>query len=386
MASLNLLSNKHTLTGVAAAALALALPMHAAMAQTVVKLGFSSPLSGAQSPNGQDNLDGLKLAVAELNAKPISVKGQAIKFEVMAEDDAADPRQGVAVAQKLVDSKVQFVIGPYNSGVTLPASKVYNDAGALVLTVASNPSVTAQGYNGVFRVGASDNQLGSKMAAYAAKELKVKRVVIVDDRSAYGQGVAEEFAREAKAQKIEIVAREFTNDKANDFSAILTSARAAKPDAVFLGGYTPQAGPMLRQMQSLGLKAKLLGGDGVCSSETAKLAGSNAAAENNVWCTQGGAMLDRASKGQAFITKYKTTYKRDPLTYAVAFYDAAFVLANAMNKAQSLEPAKVGAAMAAGSHAGVAGTYAFDAKHDLKSSPVTVFTFKDGQPSPVTTY
>jgi ABC-type branched-subunit amino acid transport system substrate-binding protein len=235
-------------------------------------------------------------------------------------------------------------------------------------------------------VGASDNQLGSKMAAYAAKELKVKRVVIVDDRSAYGQGVAEEFAREAKAQKIEIVAREFTNDKANDFSAILTSARAAKPDAVFLGGYTPQAGPMLRQMQSLGLKAKLLGGDGVCSSETAKLAGSNAAAENNVWCTQGGAMLDRASKGQAFITKYKTTYKRDPLTYAVAFYDAAFVLANAMSKAQSLEPAKVGAAMAAGSHAGVAGTYAFDAKHDLKSSPVTVFTFKDGQPSPVTTY
>ncbi|WKB55053.1 branched-chain amino acid ABC transporter substrate-binding protein [Eleftheria terrae] len=353
-----------------------------AFAQTTVQIGFSSPLSGAQTAAGQDNLGGVKLAIQELNAKPITVNGKQVRFEVLAEDDQADPRQGVSVAQKLVDGGVRFVIGPYNSGVTLPASRVYNEAGAVVATVASNPKVTEQGFERLFRVGASDSQLGAKMALYAAKEMKLKRVAIIDDRSAYGVGVADEFAREAKAQGLTITSREYTSDKAADFTSTLTTIKASKPDAIFFGGYSPQAGPMVRQMKSLGLTAKLLGGDGICSSETAKLAGNDMVGDN-VWCTQGGAMLNRVNAGQAFVNKYRAAHKRDPLTYAVSFYDATLLIADAMQRANSTDPAKVAAAMAAGNYSGVAGSYAFDAKRDLKSSPVTVFTFKGGQPTPV---
>lgn len=370
-----------TVAGLALAAMASA----PALAQTTVKIGLSSPLSGAQTAHGQDNLAGAKLAVQELNAKPIQVGGKPVRFELVAEDDQADPRQGVQVAQKLVDSGVRFVVGPYNSGVTMPASRVYNDAGAIVATVASNPKITEQGFARLFRVGPSDTQLGANIATYAAKELKLKRVAIIDDRTAYGVGVADEFAREAKAQGLTIVGREYTSDKAMDFTAALTTLKAQNPEAIFFGGYAPQAGPMVRQMKSLGLNAKLLGGDTICSTETAKLAG-NELVENNVWCTQGGALLDKATEGKAFIEKYRAANKRDPLTYAVSFYDAVHMMAQAMQKANSTDPAKVAQAISSGSYKGVAGTYAFDAKGNLKASPVTVFTFRKGEPAPIASF
>ncbi|AKJ29501.1 branched-chain amino acid ABC transporter substrate-binding protein [Caldimonas brevitalea] len=374
---------KRPLLVAAAAALTLGALAAPAVAQTAtVPIGFSGPLSGAQTAAGQDNLGGLQLAVQELNAKPISVNGKPVRFEIVAEDDQADPRQGVSVAQKLVDRGVHFVVGPYNSGVTLPASRVYHEAGVVVATVASNPKVTEQGHQRLFRVGASDSQLGAKMAVYAAKELKLKKVAIIDDRTAYGVGVADEFAREAKANGLTVTGREYTSDKAADFTATLTTLKAGKPDAIFFGGYSPQAGPMARQMKSLGVTAKLLGGDGICSSETAKLAGGDLVGDN-VWCTQGGAMLNRVNNGQAFVDKYKAAHKRDPLTYAVSFYDAMHLIADAMQRANSTAPDKVAAALASGNYSGVAGSYAFDAKRDLKSSPVTVFTFKGGQPVPV---
>ena len=354
----------------------------AALAQTVVKLGFSSPLTGAQAASGQDNRDGALLAVNELNARGVTVGGQKVQFELVQQDDAADPRQGVSAAQALADAKINYVLGPYNSGVTMPASKVYNDAGIVVATVASNPRVTEQGYGRLFRVGASDNQLGTKMAVYAAKQLGVKTVAIIDDRSAYGQGVAEEFANEAARQGIKVVSRQYVSDKSLDFSAILTAIRAAKPDAVFFGGYSAQGGPMLRQMKANGIQAKLLGGDGICSSETDRLSGG--AAADVVYCTQGGTMLERADAGRSFAKKYRDAFGRDPLTYAVAFYDAVMLLADAMQKAGSTDPAKVADVLAKGSYQGVAGEYAFDDKHNLRSSAVTVFGFKGGQPVPLT--
>ena len=353
----------------------------AALAQEVVRIGLSSPLSGPQASYGQDNLDGTRLAIEELNAKPLQVNGKTVKFELVTEDDMADPRQGVQVAQKLVDSGVKFIVGPYNSGVTMPASRVYHDGGVVVATVASNPKITTQGHGRLFRVGASDSQLGTMMARYAAQHMSAKRVAIIDDRTAYGQGVADEFAREAKAHGVTVVAQEYTSDKATDFTAVLTAIKAKSPDAVFFGGYSAQAGPMLRQMRSLGIKAPLLGGDGICSVETAKLSGGMA---DGVYCTQGGALLSKDARGQTFVDKYKTAYKRDPLTYAVAFYDATHMIANAIQKAGAADPAKVASVLESGSYQGVAATYAFDEKHDLKSSPVTVFRFDKGQPVPVT--
>ncbi len=362
------------------AAAALAAPL--AQAQQIVKIGFTSPLSGAQAGYGEDNRDGMLLAIKELNAKGIQVGGQKVQFEAALNDDAADPRQGVSVAQLMADTKIRYVVGPYNSGVAIPASRVYNDAGMLLLTVASNPKVTEQGFKRLFRVGASDTQLGSKMAVYAATELKARNVAVIDDRTPYGQGLADEFVAEAKRQGLNIVAKEFTTDKAVEFGAILTSIRAKKPDAVFYGGYSSQAGPMVRQMTSLGMGAvKLLGGDGICSSETARLSGGKA--DGMVLCTQGGSMLDRAETGRAFIAKYRAAYNRDPLTYAAAFYDATMLLADAMQKTDSLDPGKLAEHLAAGAYKGVAGEYSFTPQHDLKSSAVTVYGFKDGQPVPL---
>lgn len=366
----------------AAVSLAIASASATALAQEVVKIGFTSPLSGGQSGYGTDNRDGLLLAIKELNAAGgVQVGSQKVKFEAALNDDAADPRQGVQVAQLMADAKIRYVIGPYNSGVALPASRVYNDAGMLLLTVASNPKVTEQGYQRLFRVGASDSQLGAKMAVYAAKQLKAKTVAVIDDRTTYGQGLAGEFMGEAARQGLQVVSKQFTTDKATDFSAIITAVRAAKPDAVFYGGYSSQAGPLLRQMQSLGLTAKLLGGDGICSSETAQLSGGSA--DGQVLCTQGGAMLDKADAGRAFAAKYKAAYQRDPLTYAVAFYDAAMLLADAMHRTGSTDPGKLAEFLAKSSYKGVAGEYAFSEKHDLRSSAVTVYGFKGGQPVPL---
>ena len=356
----------------------------AAAQDMTVKIGHSGPLSGPQAFSGKDNENGARLAIEELNAKPITVGGKKIKFELISEDDQGDPKAGVAAAQKLIDQGVKFVVGPYNSGVAIPASRTYNDAGVLIATVATNPKITQQGYQGVFRVNASDSQLGSKMALYAAKEMKFKTVAVIDDRTAFGQGVAEEFQKQAKASGMTVAGHEFTNDKAFDFTSILTKLKTKKVDAIFFGGYAPQAAPMARQMKQLGITAKLLGGDTICTAEMGKLGGD--AVGDNVLCSQGGAILDKAASGPAFKAKYKKRYNADADVYAASYYDAAMLYAQAMQKANSTDPAKVGAAIAAGSYKGVAGTYAFDAHGDMKQSPVTIFTFKAGQPVALTSY
>lgn len=352
--------------------------------ETVVKIGHSGPLSGSQAFSGKDNENGARLAIEELNAKPITVGGKKIKFELVSEDDQGDPKSGVAAAQKLVDSGIKFVVGPYNSGVTIPASRVYNDGGVVVATVASNPKITEQGYKNLFRVNASDSQLGSKMALYAAQELKMKNVAVIDDRTAFGQGLAEEFKKQAKASGMNVVGHEYTNDKASDFNAILTKLKSKQLDAIFYGGYAPQGGPMARQMRQLGIKAKLLGGDTVCTPEMGKLGGD--AVGDNVMCAQGGAILDKAEMGPAFKEKYKKRFNQNPDVYAASFYDAAMLYAEAMKKSGSLDPAKVGAEIYKLSYKGVAGTYAFDDKGNMKQSPVTIFNFKNGQPAALTSY
>ena len=331
---------------------------HALAADIVVKVGFSSPLTGAQAAAGKDNERGLRMAIDELNQTGVKVGADTVRFEAVVEDDQADPKAGVAVAQKLVDAKVKAVFGPYNSGVAIPASKLYNDAGIVMATVGSNPKITLQGFTNVFRISASDSQLGGKMALYAAKELKIKRVSLIDDRTAYGVGVAEEFSKVAKANGIEIVSRDFTNDKASDFNAILTTIKSKNPDAVFYGGYFSQAAPMKRQMKSLGLNVPLLGGDGLLKTNSA----------------------------ETFVANFEKRNNTKPMFYAVSFYDAMKLVAETMRKAGSVEPEKYAPLLAQASYKGVAGTYEFDANHDLKSSPVTIFQFKNGRPDPLANY
>jgi branched-chain amino acid transport system substrate-binding protein len=368
-----------------AAAAAMLLVSQAAFAQEqVIKIGVSGPLSGSNAFAGKDNENGVRLAVDELNAKKMSVGGKTIKFELMSEDDQGDPKAGVSVAQKFADAGVRFVLGPYNSGVAIPASRVYSDAGIIMSTVGTNPKVTQSGYKNVFRMVASDTQVGSSMAAYAAKELKVKNVGVIDDRTAFGQGIATEFVRQAKASGVKVAGHEFTTDKATDFAAILTSLKAKKVDAIFFGGYAPQGAPMARQMRQLGLNVKLLGGDTICSPEMAKLGGD--AVGENVLCAQGGAILEKQAAGPAFQKKYKERFKQAPDVYAASFYDQTLFIAQAMKAANSTDPSVVATTIRNSNYKGVVGNYAYDDKGNMKQSTVTVYTFKNGAPSALASY
>ena len=368
-----------------AAAGALLLVSQAAFAQEqTVKIGVSGPLSGSNAFAGKDNENGVRLAIEELNTKKMAVGGKLLKFEIMSEDDQGDPKAGVNVAQKFADAGVRFVLGPYNSGVAIPASRVYSDAGIIMSTVGTNPKVTQSGYKNVFRMVASDTQVGSSMAAYAAKELKIKTVGVIDDRTAFGQGIAAEFVRQAKASGMTVAGHEFTTDKATDFASILTSLKAKKVDAIFFGGYAPQGAPMARQMRQLGLSAKLLGGDTICSPEMAKLGGD--AVGENVLCAQGGAILEKQAAGPAFQKHYKERFKQAPDVYAASFYDQTLFIAQAMKAANSTDPSVVATTIRNTSYKGVVGTYAYDDKGNMKQSTVTVYTFRNGAPAALASY
>ena len=322
-------------------AAAIAAVCGAAAAQQVIKIGHVAPLSGAQAHYGKDNENGVRMAIEELNTQNITIGGQKVKFEIQAEDDAADPKQGTAAAQKLCDSKVAGVVGHLNSGTTIPASKVYNDCGIPHVTgAATNPNLTKPNYDTTYRIIANDNALGAALALHAADKLKLKKVAIIDDRTAYGQGVADVFKKTAQSKGMQIVDEQFTTDKATDFMAILTAIKAKAPDAIFYGGMDPQAGPMLRQMEQLGLSnVKYFGGDGICTSEIIKLA-AGAKTLENVICAEGGASLAKMPGGEAWKKKYDTKYPNQFQVYSPYTYDATFVLVDAMKRANSADPKK----------------------------------------------
>jgi branched-chain amino acid transport system substrate-binding protein len=351
-----------------------------ASAQLVVKIGHVGPLTGAIAHLGKDNELGAKLAIEDLNAKGIKIGGQTVKFELVPEDDGADPKQGTAAATKLVDAKVNGVIGHLNSGTTIPASKIYHDAGIPQISPsATNPKYTLQGFKTAFRVVANDGQLGGVMGRYAVKDLKAKSIAIIDDRTAYGQGVADEFEKSVKAAGGKVVGREFTNDKATDFNAILTKLKGAKPDVVFYGGMDAVAGPMLRQMKQLGIDAKFMGGDGICSSELIKLAGDGMADGQVICAEAGGVSPDKAAALDAWKASFKTRTGSDVQIYAPYVYDATMVMAAAMQSANSADPKKYLPALAKVSYDGVTGKIAFDSKGDILNGALTFYTYKGGK-------
>ena len=349
-------------------------------AQEVVKIGHVGPTSGGIAHLGKDNENGARMAIDELNAKGISIGGKKVKFELLAEDDGGDPKQGTAAAQKLVDSKVAGVVGHLNSGTSIPASKIYSDAGIPQISPsATNPKFTRQGFKTTFRVVADDVHLGGTLGRYAAKELKGKSIAVIDDRTAYGQGVADEFEKGVKGAGGKTVAREFTNDKATDFTAILTNLKAKKPDIVFFGGMDAVAGPMIRQMKQLGIKAKFMGGDGICSGELPKLSGG-AMDDGQVVCAEAGGVEGEQKKGmEDFKARFKTKFNADVQIYAPYVYDALNVMVAAMEKAGSSDPAKYLPVLAkTAGYKGVTGNISFDEKGDVKNGALTMFTYKGG--------
>jgi len=345
----------------------------------VVKIGHVGPTSGTAAHLGKDNEMGARMAIDELNAKGVTIGGKKAKFELLAEDDASDPKQGTAAAQKLVDSKVNGVVGHLNSGTTIPASKLYSDAGIPQISPsATNPKYTRNGYKTAFRVLADDVHLGGTLGKYAVQQLKGKTIAVIDDRTAYGQGVADEFEKAAKAAGGNTAGREFTSDKATDFTAILTSLKAKNPDIIFFGGMDAVAGPMMRQMKQLGINAKFMGGDGICSGELPKLA-AGTMADGQVVCAEAGGVEGEGKKSMDdFKVAFKKKFNTDVQLYAPYVYDAVNVMVSAMVKAGSADPAKYLPELGKISHKGVTGTIAFDTKGDIKNGALTLYTYKGG--------
>lgn len=350
----------------------------AAAPAEVIKIGHVAPLTGGIAHLGKDNENGARLAVDEINAAGgLEVGGKKYKLELLAEDDKADPKEGTLAAQKLVDAGVVAVVGHLNSGTTIPASKIYADANVVqVSPSATNPKYTEQGFKTAFRVVANDNQQGAVLANYAATEMKAKTIAIVDDRTAYGQGLADVVEKVAKEKGVKVVAREFATDKTTDFNAILTKIRAAKPDVVMYGGMDATAGPMAKQMKQLGIKSKLLAGDGVCSPEFIKLAGD---AADILTCSMAGEAVEKLAKGEEFKAKYKAKFNSDVQVYAPYAYDAVYVIAEAIKRAGKVDKAAIVAAMPATNYTGVTGQIAFDEKGDIKNGAISMFNVKDGK-------
>ena len=362
-----------------ALALASAPPVHAA--EPEVRIGSASPASGPSAHLGKDTENGARLAIEDLNAQGLTIDGKKVKWVLLAEDDGGDPKQGTAVAQKLVDAGVVGVVGHLNSGTTVPASKIYHSAGIPQISPsATTPLYTHQGFASAFRVVANDNMIGGILGRYAVVTLKARRVAVIDDRTAFGQGLADEFIKGVKAAgATEIVSRQFTNDKASDFNAILTQVRSRNPDLIFYGGMDAVAGPMLKQIKALGMAARFMGGDGVCSERLPILAGDGVG-EDKVTCAVAGGVSGAQEKVYAdFIERYRKRFQIELQTYAPYAYDAVMVLATAMHNARSSDPAKYLPELAKIKYQGITGSISFDPNGDLRDAALTLYTYRHGK-------
>ena len=364
-------------------ALALSIAAVPAFAQMEVKIGSAASVSGPGAHQGKDTENGARLAIEDLNAKGAMIDGKKVKWVLLAEDDASDPKQGTAVAQKLVDAHAQGVVGHLNSGTTVPASKIYAAAGIPQISPATtSPVYTHQGFKTAFRVVANDNMIGHALARYTVETLKAKKIAVIDDRTAFGQGLADQFVKSVRAMPggaAMLVSREYTTDKATDFNAILTTIRGKQPDVVFYGGMDAVAGPMLKQMKALGMPAKMVSGDGVCSEKMPRLAG-DALGNDKVTCVVAGGVTASQEAGlAAFTARYQQRFKLPLQTYAPYAYDAVMALATAMQQAKSSTPAVYLPVLAKIQYQGVTGKIAFDANGDLRDAALTLYTYRQGK-------
>lgn len=347
----------------------------------IVKIGSASPLTGPQAHIGIDIRNGVQLAIEDLNATGVEIGGKKVKLELVYEDDEANPTKATTVAQKLVDAKVAAVVGHFNSGASIPASKIYADGGIPQISPSStNPDYTLKGFKTTFRVVAHDGHQGPTLARFAVNTLKTKNIAVIDDSTSYGQGLADNFEAAAKTLGAKIVAREQTTDKDTDFKAILTKIKGKKPDLIMFGGIDPQAAPMIKQMKELGIKAAFIGGDGIQTPNLIKLAGD---AAEGVMASIPGLPKDQMPGGKAFLEKYKTKFNQEVELYAPMGYDAVFVFVEAMKRAGSADPAKFLPEISKTDYQGVIGPIAFDDKGDLKKGPITIYVVKGGKWEPL---
>ena len=342
-----------------------------------VKIGFAGPLTGPVARVGKDLQYGAQLALDEANAKNPVIAGKPVKFVLDVQDDQADPRMAIQAAQKLVDDGVVGVIGHYNSGCSIPASAVYHNNDVAMITPGStNPALTQQGFANVFRTMGNDGVGGVIAGRFAVEQLKAKRIAIIDDRTAFGQGLADAFAKGAKDAKGNVVDREFTNDKAVDFRAILTTLKEKNVDMIFFGGLDEQGAMLVKQMRSLGMQTQLFGAGALKSNAFLQIAGTSGEGTQDL---EPGPALDKLPAAQEFAKRYKTRFNQDVELYAPFAYDAALAMIKAVETANSLNRAKIVAALPKVTVTGVTGRIEFDPHGDLIKPPYTLFQVQQGQ-------
>lgn len=351
-------------------------PSYGAEPQTVL-IGFAAPLTGPVARVGKDLQNGAQLAIDEENAKHPTIGGKPVKFVLDVQDDQADPRTAIQVAQKMIDDGVVGVIGHYNSGCSIPSSAVYHKANVAMITPGStNPALTHQGFANVFRTMGHDGVGGVLAGAFAVQQLKAKRIGIIDDRTAFGQGLADAFAKGAQQAHGNIVDREFTNDKAVDFRAILTTLKEKNVDMIFFGGLDEQGAMLVKQMRSLGMPAKLFGAGALKSNAFLQISGQAGEGTQDL---EPGPALDKLPAAEAFGKRYKARFNQDVELYAPFAYDAALALLKAIHDADSLDRAKIVAAFPKVTVTGVTGNISFDSNGDLIKPPYTLFEVQKGE-------
>ena len=344
-----------------------------------IRIGHVAPLTGGIAHLGKDNENGARLAIDEANAANITIDGKRVHFAIVAEDDQADPKTGTTVAQKLVDAKVAGVVGHLNSGTSIPASAIYNGANIPMISgSATNPQLTEQGFKGVFRVVARDDQQGPAIANYLVANAKPKVVAVIDDATAYGEGLANEVERTLKAANINVLPREKGDDKRTDWKAVLTKVKGRRPDAVFYGGMDATGGPLIKQARELAIKAVFSFGDGAGTDKMKELAGG---AAEGLLCSQAG--IPPAAASKKFLEAYKAKFKQAPILYAPFTYDATNLLIEAMRKANSPDPAKYLPVLQKIEFSGSSGRILFDEKGDRKEAEITIFSMKGGKLEPI---
>jgi branched-chain amino acid transport system substrate-binding protein len=345
--------------------------------ELLVKIGAAGPLTGPQAHIGKDNENGMRMAIDDANAKGVTIGGKKAHFELLSEDDQTDPKTATIVAQKLVDEKVNGVIGHLNSGTSIPASTIYYKNGIPQISPSATAvKFTAQGYNTAFRVMTNDAQQGKALGEFAAKAAKAKKIAVIDDRTAYGQGLADEFVKSAEANGAKIIDREYTTDHSVDFTAVLTSIKGKRPDLLFFAGMDPQGVPMVKQLRSLGMKTQFMMGDGGYTPKMIELAGK---AVEGTYASLPGVPLDNMPSGRDFAKRYEARFHHPIQLYAPYCYDAVNVMIAAMQKAGSDEPAKYLPELAKTDYDGVTARIAFDEKGDIKGGAVTIYQVRQGQ-------
>ncbi|WP_133645635.1 branched-chain amino acid ABC transporter substrate-binding protein [Paraburkholderia flava] len=370
------MNRRNLVFALALAALCAHVPSYGADPE-IVKIGFVGPLTGPVARVGKDLEYGAQLAIDEENARNPTIGGKPVKFVLDVQDDQADPRVAIQVAQKLLDDGVVGVIGHYNSGCSIPASAVYHNANVAMITPGStNPALTQQGFANVFRTMGNDGIGGVIAGRFAVQQLKAKRIGIIDDRTAFGQGLADAFAKGAKEANGNVVDREFTNDKAVDFRAILTTLKQKNVDVIFFGGLDEQGAMLVKQMRSLGMQTMLFGAGALKSNAFLQIAGSSGEGTQDL---EPGPALDKLPSAVEFAKRYKARFNQDVELYAPFAYDAALAMIKAIHEANSIDRAKIVAVLPKVTVTGVTGKIEFDPHGDLIKPPYTLFQVQQGQ-------